>query len=65
MEWERFTTVIGDKESVDVHHLNERLFRLYHRSLATDSNVGGEYSSTRREEVLRLARQIAQTGGLG
>lgn len=65
MEWERFTTVIGSKESIDVHHLNERLFCFTHRSLVTASNIVGEYSSTRREEVLKLAGHIAQTGGLG
>lgn len=65
MEWKRFTVVIGNKESIDVHHMEERVFSFNHRSLVTDSNVAGEYSSTRREEVLKLAGHIAQTGGLG
>lgn len=65
MEWTRFVIVIGDRESIDVHHMEERFFSFNHRSLVTDSNVQGEYSSTRREEVLKLAGHIAQTGGLG
>ena len=64
MEWKRFTVVIGNKESIDVYDLDQRLFKFCHHSLVTSSNRLGEYSSTRREEVLRLAGHIAQTGGL-
>jgi len=65
MEWKRFTQIIGDKDTIDVQHLEYRLFRFNHPALATDSNLLGEYSTTRVAMALDLAGHIAQRGDLG